>query len=110
MFSGWGKKKTAEFVEEEENNDRDEQGSQGGGSKYNGSDENKSASEVGAFTRGVVFDSLVVPSAFEKASLLKMLNELRVQGTFCDVAFLCQGVLFRAHKIVVRLVRIEYRV
>ena len=95
MFGRWGKKKT-EMNDQADVND--EQGSQQG-SRAN---ESEKSSELDAFNRGVILDSVVVASVFEKASLLKMFNELRTEGTFCDVAFLCQGVLFRAHKIVVR--------
>jgi hypothetical protein len=42
------------------------------------------------------------PSEFEKSSSFRSSMEMRNDASFCDVAFLVQGCLFRAHKIIVR--------
>jgi hypothetical protein len=78
----------------------------GEGSYHSGGDQISAsgASEGKIFKRGMIFDSIVVASPYEKASILKMFTELRAEGSFCDVAFLCQGVLFRAHRVIVRYV------
>jgi hypothetical protein len=47
------------------------------------------------------FDAPIIASCDEKTLLLKMMKELRAESSFCDVAFLCQGVLFRAHRVIV---------
>lgn len=44
------------------------------------------------------------PSEFEKSSSFRSSMEMRNDASFCDVAFLVQGCLFRAHKIIVRFV------
>lgn len=49
----------------------------------------------------LIFDGILVPTEPEKFTMLKMFAELRSDGSFCDVAFLCQGVLFRAHRVIV---------
>ncbi len=48
-----------------------------------------------------VLDAQILPGNAEKSKLLNMFNDLRSESTFCDVAFLCKGTLFRAHRIVV---------
>ena len=53
------------------------------------------------FTRNIIFDTAVIPSEYEKSSVLKGFSEMRADSTFCDVSFLCQGVLFRAHRVIV---------
>ncbi len=37
----------------------------------------------------------------EKSNILTCLNDMRNDSSFCDVAFLCHGKLFRAHRVVV---------
>jgi hypothetical protein len=46
----------------------------------------------------------IPPGESEKNTVFAALLELRNDASFCDVAFLVHGTLFRAHKIVVRLV------
>jgi hypothetical protein len=46
-------------------------------------------------------DAQILPGEGEKSKLLTMFNDLRKESTFCDVAFLCKGTLFRAHRVVV---------
>jgi len=48
-----------------------------------------------------ILDAQIIPGNTEKSKLLNMFNDLRTESTFCDVAFLCKGKLFRAHRIVV---------
>ena len=48
-----------------------------------------------------ILDAQILPGNSEKSKLLSMFNDLRTEATFCDVAFLCKGKLFRAHRIVV---------
>jgi hypothetical protein len=48
-----------------------------------------------------VFDARITPGETEKLALLSSFQALREDGTFCDVAFLCQGTLFRAHRVVI---------
>lgn len=95
MF-GWGRKS--------KDTDNNEYGGKEGedASRRSGEDQDGSlGSQNNAFRRGPVYDSIVIASSYEKAAILKMFTELRGEGTFCDVAFLCQGVLFRAHRVVV---------
>ena len=37
----------------------------------------------------------------EKTNILTCLNDMRIDSSFCDVAFLCHGKLFRAHRVVI---------
>lgn len=48
-----------------------------------------------------ILDAQILPGDTEKGKLLSMFNDLRKESTFCDVAFLCKGKLFRAHRIIV---------
>jgi hypothetical protein len=48
-----------------------------------------------------VVDAQILPGDSEKGKLLSMFDDLRKESTFCDVAFLCKGKLFRAHRVVV---------
>eukprot|EP01036_Dinobryon_divergens_P031668 gene31668-41111_t len=49
----------------------------------------------------ISIEANITPGATEKNTLLSVLFELRKDGTFCDVAFLCHGTLFTAHRCVV---------
>lgn len=42
------------------------------------------------------------PSEHEKSTCFRSSMDMRNDASFCDVAFLVQGRLFRAHKIIVR--------
>jgi hypothetical protein len=44
---------------------------------------------------------LFLPGNFEKKQMLLCLSEMRKDNFFCDISFLCQGVLIRAHRVVV---------
>jgi hypothetical protein len=46
-------------------------------------------------------DALLLPGEGEKMQMIAMFYEMRKESFFCDVAFLCHGVLFRAHRVVV---------
>mgnify|MGYP001368716386 CR=1 FL=1 len=48
-----------------------------------------------------VFDARIMPGDNEKLGLLTSFQSMREEGTFCDVAFLCKGTLFKAHRVVV---------
>ena len=48
-----------------------------------------------------VFDARITPGDNEKLGLLTAFQAMREEGTFCDVAFLCKGTLFKAHRVVV---------
>eukprot|EP00605_Chrysophyceae_sp_TOSAG23-4_P002118 GSChrysophyteH1.ASY1.ANO1.2344.1 assembled CDS len=48
-----------------------------------------------------IVDAQIYPGDGEKTKILTMFDDLRRESTFCDVAFLCKGKLFRAHRIVV---------
>lgn len=43
----------------------------------------------------------VSPSDNERLGILIHFSEMRNENLFCDIGFLCQGVLFRAHKVIV---------
>ena len=58
----------------------------------------------------VSIEANISPGANEKNTLLSILFELRKDGTFCDVAFLCHGTLFTAHRCVVRKKNLRYLV
>lgn len=92
MF-GWGRK--AQVVESGNEETVDE-------NEYSVSEaEELDLKDVAKFSRGVVFDGAVIPSDSEKGLVLRMFADLRGEGSFCDVSFLCQGVLFRAHRVLV---------
>ena len=44
----------------------------------------------------------VSPGENEKGNVFRDLLTMRNESSFCDVAFLVQGTLFRAHRVVVR--------
>ncbi len=46
-------------------------------------------------------EALLLPSVGEKKHMIAMFQEMRKESFFCDVAFLCHGILFRAHRVVV---------
>jgi hypothetical protein len=48
-----------------------------------------------------IVDAQILPGDAEKGKLLSMFDGLRREQTFCDVAFLCKGKLFRAHRVIV---------
>jgi len=47
------------------------------------------------------YDGNILSSDQEKSKVLIMFKDLRNDGMFCDITFLCQGKEFRAHKVVV---------
>ena len=57
--------------------------------------------EMQKFSATEVFDARITPGDQEKIGLLSSFQSLREDGTFCDVAFLCKGNLFRAHRVVI---------
>jgi hypothetical protein len=46
-------------------------------------------------------EAQLLPSEVEKRHILSMFYTMRKDSFFCDVAFVCNGVLFRAHRVVV---------
>jgi hypothetical protein len=48
-----------------------------------------------------LYDTQLTIADSEKNALLKSFCEMRNEVTFCDIAFLCQGVLLRAHRVIV---------
>ena len=44
----------------------------------------------------------VCPSDSERGNVFSSFLTMRNESSFCDVAFLVQGTLFRAHRVVVR--------
>lgn len=46
-------------------------------------------------------EAQLLPSEGEKKHILSMFYTMRKDSFFCDVAFVCNGVLFRAHRVVV---------
>lgn len=49
----------------------------------------------------ISYETFLTPSDSEKKSILAFAYELRTESTFCDVAFLVKGNLFRAHRVIV---------
>lgn len=81
-FSFW-KKKPQEEEEEESKEENEDQTSE---------EENIDAEpEVEMF---------IIASEGEKKAILASFDTMRRESLFCDVAFICNGVLFRAHKVV----------
>lgn len=70
--------------------------SDGGSDIYEGDVYDNSAMDTSE-----IVDAQILPGDSEKAKLLSMFDGLRKDSTFCDVAFLCKGKLFRAHRVVV---------
>ena len=46
-------------------------------------------------------EAQLLPCEGEKKHILSMFYTMRKDSFFCDVAFVCNGVLFRAHRVVV---------
>lgn len=46
-------------------------------------------------------EAQLLPCESEKKHILQMFYTMRKDSFFCDVAFVCNGVLFRAHRVVV---------
>ena len=46
-------------------------------------------------------EAQLLPCESEKKHILSMFYTMRKDSFFCDVAFVCNGVLFRAHRVVV---------
>jgi hypothetical protein len=46
-------------------------------------------------------EAQLLPCEAEKKHILSMFYTMRKDSFFCDVAFVCNGVLFRAHRVVV---------
>ena len=49
----------------------------------------------------ISYDTYLAPTDTEKKNILAFALELRNEATFCDVAFLVKGSLFRAHRVIV---------
>jgi len=76
---------------------KDDEQSQHSGSEsgsYHSSDESDYESEI-------CYETFLTPTDSEKKSILAFAYELRTESTFCDVAFLVKGNLFRAHRVIV---------
>lgn len=46
-------------------------------------------------------DAFLIPSDNEKKAVLAAFDTMRKESLFCDISFVCQGVLFRAHRVIV---------
>ena len=46
-------------------------------------------------------EAQLLPCDTEKKHILMMFDSMRKDSFFCDVAFLCQGIMFRAHRVIV---------
>lgn len=66
-------------------------------SEYNGSAKDDDYSDE--FEK--VTEAQLLPGDAEKKSVLNMFDAMRKDSYFCDVAMISQGVLFRAHRVVV---------
>ncbi len=49
----------------------------------------------------VTIEASLIPSDQEKRALLASFDTMRKDSLFCDVAFVCRGTLFRAHRVVI---------
>ena len=78
-----------EYLEEENNisNNEDE--------------ENNEEEEESNYSSEIEYDTYLAPTDTEKKNILAFALELRNESTFCDVAFLVKGNLFRAHRVIV---------
>lgn len=63
-------------------------------------EENEDSSDKGP-VRIPLYDTKLTIADSEKNALLKSFCEMRNELIFCDIVFLCQGVLFRAHRVIV---------
>ena len=48
-----------------------------------------------------LMDADLIPTESEKKNLLSTFSTMRKEQLFCDVAFVCNGVLFRAHRVLI---------
>jgi hypothetical protein len=95
--SEFGRKTEMESIDEDYARRKDER--QEGMERY---EENSDKVE------SVILEISLAPATSEKCALFPILHELRQDSTFCDVAFLCHGTLFTAHRCVVsRLIKIS---
>lgn len=85
-MSFWFNKKKEEKTEDSEQEEENEDTS---------NDENDETKELDAD-----IEAYFSPSDNEKKLLLANFDNMRKESLFCDVAFICNGVLFRAHKVV----------
>ena len=46
-------------------------------------------------------EAMLIPSDQEKKAVLASFDNMRKESLFCDIAFVSQGVLFRAHRVIV---------
>ena len=46
-------------------------------------------------------EAYLIPSDNEKKAVLASFDAMRKDSLFCDVAFICQGIVFRAHRVIV---------
>ena len=88
----------------EHDDNRDNYDTASGAERTDDNYENNNDEESTHRVESVSIEANITPGANEKNSLLSVLFELRKDGTFCDVAFLCHGTLFTAHRCVVRII------
>eukprot|EP01031_Cornospumella_fuschlensis_P036194 gene36194-43901_t len=86
-MSFWFNKKKEEKIEESEGEEEQEEDRT--------SDEEDEGKELDAD-----IEAFFSPSDNEKKVLLANFDNMRKESLFCDVAFICNGVLFRAHKVI----------
>jgi hypothetical protein len=46
-------------------------------------------------------EAFLIPSEHEKKAVLASFDTMRKESLFCDISFVCQGVLFRGHRVIV---------
>ncbi|RYG99790.1 BTB/POZ domain-containing protein, partial [archaeon] len=86
-MSFWFNKKKEEKTEESENDEEHDEDH----TPYEVDETKELDADIEAFFS---------PSDNEKKLLLANFDNMRKESLFCDVAFICNGVLFRAHKVV----------
>lgn len=92
--SSWQKKsRTIDEDEEDDDGDYDE-------NEYNSRDNEEEDNDSQDYPPDR-YDGNILSSDQEKSKVLIMFKDLRSDGMFCDITFLCQGKEFHAHKVVV---------
>lgn len=80
----FGRNNKPEVAEEDENEEENEE-------DLDQDEEEEQEQDVEVF---------IIASEGEKKAVLASFDTMRRESLFCDVAFICHGVLFRAHKVV----------
>ena len=64
-------------------------------------EDNEADYDEQSYESEICYDTYLAPTDSEKKNILAFALELRNEATFCDVAFLVKGSLFRAHRVIV---------